>query len=97
MGGIYIEEPLFDEMDLSRWARQERDDDEWERRMLSIGAKIKQLAGLAHTSDVSNEQSEFIDKMVEVTGNGARTSSLSEKQVDYIDGLHERHFGKAQS
>lgn len=86
----------FDEMDLSRWARQERDDDERESRMLSVGGKIKQLAGLAHTADLTNEQSEFVERMVGITGNGARTSHLSEPQVDYIEGLHERHFGRAQ-
>lgn len=64
--------------------------------MLTVGAKIKQIAGLAHTQDVSERDSQFIESIVEQSSNGTRTSHLSEKQVDWIEDIHERHFGRAQ-
>lgn len=60
---------------------------------MSIGAKIKQIAGLADTKDVDARTSKFINDMVERTGNGARTSQLSEAQVTWIEDIHARHFG----
>lgn len=65
--------------------------------MLSIGAKIKQIAGLAGTREVDERTKNFIEKMVESSGNGARTSHLSERQVEWIEDIHRKHFGEAQS
>ena len=64
--------------------------------MLSLGAKLMQIAGLAGTRDVDSRTSEFIDDMLERTGGGKRTSHLSEKQAQWIENIHEKHFGKAQ-
>lgn len=61
--------------------------------MPSIGAMIKQIAGLADTQDVNDRTSEFINDMVECTGNGARTSQLTEAQVTWIEDIFKRHFG----
>lgn len=61
--------------------------------MPSIGSMIKQIAGLADTTDVSGSTSRFITDMVERTGNGARTSHLTEKQVEWIEDIYKRHFG----
>lgn len=61
--------------------------------MPSIGAMIKQIAGLSGTQDVNERTSEFIDSMVESTGNGARTSHLTEAQVTWIEDIFKRHFG----
>lgn len=64
--------------------------------MLSVGGKIKQIAGLAHTQDVNEKTSEFIDDMVLKTNNGAQTGSLSDAQLDWINDIHRKHFGDAQ-
>ena len=64
--------------------------------MLSLGAKLMQIAGLAGTADVDERTSQFIDDMLKRTGGGKRTSHLSEKQVQWIENIHERHFWKAQ-
>lgn len=64
--------------------------------MLSIGAKVKQIAGLAGTSAVDKKTDEFIRHMDRATDNGRRTSHLSEKQVEWIEDIHSKHFGSAQ-
>lgn len=61
--------------------------------LISIGAKIKLIAGLAGTADVDQRTSDFIERMDEITGNGARTSHLTGPQVEWIESIHERHFG----
>lgn len=60
---------------------------------ISIGAKVKQIAGLADTADVNDRTSRFINDMVESTLNGARTSHLTEAQVKWIEDIFEKHFG----
>lgn len=64
--------------------------------LISIGAKIKLIAGIAGTKDADASTSEFIERMVEITGNGARTSHLTGPQVEWIEDIHERHFGKKE-
>lgn len=64
--------------------------------MLSIGGKIKQIAGLAGTSAVDTRTSALIESVVEKSGNGARTSHLSEAQVEWIEDIHAKHFGRSQ-
>lgn len=59
----------------------------------SIGSMVKQIAGLSGTKDVDERTSRFIEDMVERTGNGARTSHLTEKQVEWIEDIFKRHFG----
>lgn len=85
-----------DEMDLSRRARQDRDDEEWEAKMLSVGAKIKQIAGLAGTSAVDERTSDFITSVYDQSNNGAHTSHLSDKQVEWVEDIHRKHFGESQ-
>lgn len=82
-----------DEMDLSRWARQERDDDERESFMKSIGAQIKTLQALVSTQSVNLETGVFIVEMHDITDNGRSTTVLTSEQVDRIHDLHTRYFG----
>lgn len=62
----------------------------------SIGAKIKAIAGLAHTQDVNERTSEFIANMDERTNNGRQTSSLTEAQISWIEDLYRKHIGGAE-
>lgn len=65
--------------------------------MLSIGAKIRQIAGLAGTSAVDERTSDFITSVYDQSNSGAHTSQLSEKQVEWVEDIHAKHFGSAQS
>lgn len=62
----------------------------------SIGAKIKAIAGLAHTSDVNERTSEFIADMDEKTQNGKTTSMLTEPQIKWIENIYRKHIGGAE-
>ena len=60
--------------------------------MKSIGAMIKQIAGLHGTSDVTRWENGFIAAIVEFTDRGQDTTRLTEKQLAVIDRLYEQHF-----
>lgn len=60
--------------------------------MKSIGAKIKQIAGLHSTRDVSAWENGFIAVIVEFTDHGKDTTRLTEKQLGVIERLWEKHF-----
>lgn len=79
-----------DPCDLARDRRQREE----EERMISVGAKIKQIAGLAGTKDVDQRTSDFIDSVVISTNAGTKTSHLSDKQIDWIEDIHRKHFGE---
>lgn len=64
--------------------------------MLSIGAKIKQIAGLAGTNAVDARTDGFIRNIIERSESGKRTSHLTGPQVDWIESIHAKHFGRAQ-
>lgn len=64
--------------------------------MLTVGTKIKQIAGLAGSADVDDRTGRFIIDMVAASENGRRTSHLSDKQVEWIEDIHAKHFGQAQ-
>lgn len=83
--------PGYDDVDEIDEFKRKRD-----RDMLSIGAKIQQIAGLAYTSGVNETTSRFIEDMVNLSGHGRRTSHLTEAQVKWIEDIHERHFGRSQ-
>ena len=60
--------------------------------MKSIGQKIMQVEGLLGTSDVSDWEEEFLERMIEISDHGKKTAGLSEKQVSIIDRIWGRHF-----
>lgn len=60
--------------------------------MKSIGEKVQQLATLAGTSDVSVWESGFITSIVKATKNGNVTTALTERQVEMIGRIHDKHF-----
>lgn len=61
--------------------------------MESVGQKIRAIAGLAHTQDVDQKTSDFIDNVVARSNNGKQTSVLSEGQVEWIEDIHRKHIG----
>lgn len=60
--------------------------------MTSIGTMIKRIAGLQGTKDVSDWENKFIGSIAAMTNGGDETTSLSEKQVEVIERIHNKHF-----
>lgn len=60
--------------------------------MISINAQIKRIAGLAGTKDVTPWESGFIDSIVTKTSDGKDVSRLTEKQIEHIERIHNKHF-----
>lgn len=60
--------------------------------MKSIGAQIKQIAGLLGTRDVTAWEQRFIEDMVVKTNNGDLTVHLSPGQCEKIESIFEKHF-----
>ena len=58
----------------------------------SVGAMLKQLAGLVDTKDATPWENRFLKNVLARTGEGARTSCLSGDQVEKVAEIYERHF-----
>jgi hypothetical protein len=57
--------------------------------MRSLGKQIELLQGLVGTKDVSDWESNFIASVFRHKND---TSCLTEKQVEIIERLHDKHF-----
>jgi len=62
----------------------------------SIGAMVKQLQPLCGTSDLTAWETDFVENVVLRSNNGTLTTRLSEKQVEVIGRIYNKHFGDAQ-
>ncbi len=60
--------------------------------MVSIGTKLKQLAALRGTQDISVWIEGFLNGAMKKTNDGADTSALTDKQIDVIENEWKRHF-----
>lgn len=60
--------------------------------MASLNIMVKKCAGLVDTTDVSDWENQFLKSVVEKTGEGRDTTSLTEKQIDVLQRLHSKHF-----
>lgn len=61
-------------------------------RLVSIGTKIKQIVALTGTKDVNDWEDRFLQSVGQKTGDGEHTTALTDKQVDVIERIWERHF-----
>lgn len=61
--------------------------------MTSLNTMVKRVAGLADTKDITDWENQFVKSLVERTRNGDDTRSLSDKQIDRLQELHDKHFG----
>jgi hypothetical protein len=61
--------------------------------MASLNTMVKRVSGLADTRDVSQRENDFIKNIVRQTSDGDNTTSLTEKQVEWLEDLHDKHFG----
>jgi len=62
------------------------------QRTVSVGAMIRQLAGMVGTNDLSDWENRFLKNIVERSGEGLRTSSLSSDQVEKLEEIWTKHF-----
>lgn len=53
---------------------------------------VKALAGPQDTDDVSDWENSFIASVLEKTAQGENTASLTEKQIDVIERIFNKHF-----
>lgn len=60
--------------------------------MASLNTMVKRCAGLIGTKDVSDWESSFLQSLLERTSNGDNTTSLTEKQIDVLERIHQKHF-----
>lgn len=92
----HFERLFFEADDCLAWhERQARDDlfNEGEETMKSIGQQIRTIAGLIGTHDVSEETSDFITAVCDLTNNGIATTMLTSEQTERVDEIHKRHYG----
>ena len=62
-------------------------------RLVSLGAKIEQLAGLRDTKDMSEWEQGFVTSILErYLLAGRDTRMLTSKQVDVIERIWTKHF-----
>lgn len=61
-------------------------------RTVSIGAKVKQLAGMLDTQDLSDWENRFVRSIVQRSNAGADTTHLTDAQVERLDELWQKHF-----
>lgn len=60
--------------------------------MASLNTMVQRVAGLADTKDVNDFENKFIASVVEKTQNGKNTTSLTEKQIEVLERLFDKHF-----
>jgi len=60
--------------------------------MASLNTMVKKVAGLADTRDLSDWENQFVKSVVEKTADGDNTTSLTEKQIDVLERLFDKHF-----
>ena len=60
--------------------------------MTTLNTMVKRVSGLIDTKDLSDWEDSFIQSIVEKTKNGDNTTSLTEKQIDVLERIHNKHF-----
>lgn len=60
--------------------------------MTSLNTMVKKCAGLVDTTDVSDWENQFLKSVIEKTGEGNNTSSLTEKQIDVLERIYGKNF-----
>ena len=60
--------------------------------MASLNTMVKKCAGLVGTTDVSDWENQFLKSVIEKTGEGNNTSSLTEKQIDVLERIYGKNF-----
>ena len=60
--------------------------------MASLNTMVKRVAGLVGTKDVNEWEDTFIRSILDKTSNGNDTRPLTEKQIDVLERIFNKHF-----
>ena len=60
--------------------------------MTALNTMVKRVSGLLDTKDLSDWEDDFVQSIVEKTKDGDNTTSLTEKQIDVLERIHNKHF-----
>lgn len=58
---------------------------------ISVGGKLKQLAGMVDTRDLKPWENGFLKNVLRATDDGLRTSMLTGDQLEKIDEIFAKH------
>jgi len=60
--------------------------------MTILNTQVKRVSGLLDTKDLSDWEQDFVSSVTQQTNDGNNTSSLTEKQIDCLERIHNKHF-----
>ena len=60
--------------------------------MTSLNTQVKRVSGLLDTKDLSDWEQDFVASITQQTHDGDNTSSLTEKQIECLERVHNKHF-----
>lgn len=60
--------------------------------MTTLNTQVKRVAGLLDTKDLNDFEQNFVASINRQTNEGNNTSSLTEKQIDVLERIFNRHF-----
>lgn len=60
--------------------------------MASLNAMVKAVSGMLDTRDLSDWENDFVRSVVEKTKDGDDTRALSERQIDSLERIYQKHF-----
>jgi len=60
--------------------------------MASLNRMVQAVSGLMGTTDLNDWEENFVRSLIERTQNGKDTRSLTEKQIDRLEELFNKHF-----
>lgn len=64
--------------------------------MTTLNTMVKRCAGLLGTGELSEWEEDFMRGVLARTRNGDDTRALTERQVDSLERIFEKHYGDAQ-
>lgn len=60
--------------------------------MTSLNTQVKRVSGLLGTHDLTDWEEDFCFSIVRQTKEGDNTSSLTDKQIECLERIHNKHF-----
>lgn len=60
--------------------------------MTSLNTQVKRVSGMLGTDDLTDWEEEFCSSVVRQTKDGDNTSNLTEKQIECLERIHNKHF-----
>ena len=60
--------------------------------MASLNTMVKRCSALVDTTDLTDWENRFMGNVIRQTNDGDNTSTLTEKQVESLERIYEKHF-----